>query len=228
MDGTGVMFGPFIEALGNGFETQVVRYPAALSSYAACIHFVGTQLPKGRPFLLLGESFSGPVAIALAAERPEGLMGLVLCSTFARNPHRGLGWLAPLVVFLPAQRLSLALLRFLLLGRWVTAALVDRMRSMAAEVPAAAMKARLLAINTVDHTAMLSRIRVPAMALCASQDRLVPKSATKWIRAHLPNLDIVTLQGPHWLLQARPEAAAQAIAAFLERLPKEDLRHTER
>jgi pimeloyl-ACP methyl ester carboxylesterase len=228
MDGTGVMFGPFVEALGASLATQVVRYPAALSSYAACAHFVRTQLPKDRPFLLLGESFSGPVAIALAAEHPPGLLGLVLCSTFARNPHRGLGWLAPLVMMLPPQRLSNSMLRFLLLGRWATAELVRLMRTMMVGVPASSMKGRLLAINTVDHTTLLASLRVPVLALCASQDRLVPKAATTWIRAHLPNLDIVTLQGPHWLLQARPEAAAQAITAFLERIPKENPRSTER
>jgi pimeloyl-ACP methyl ester carboxylesterase len=72
----------------------------------------------------------------------------------------------------------------------------------------------------VDHTALLANLRVPVLALCASQDRLVPKAAIKWIRAHLTNLDIVTLQGPHWLLQTRPDASAQAITAFLERLPR--------
>ncbi|HJW73103.1 MAG TPA: alpha/beta hydrolase [Geothrix sp.] len=228
MDGTGVMFGPFVEALGSGLATQVVRYPAALSSYAACTHFVRTQLPRDRPFLLLGESFSGPVAIALAAEQPAGLRGLVLCGTFARNPRPALGWLAGPVGLLPVRHLPLPLLRFLLLGRWATAPLMALARAMMAGIPGTTMKARLLAVMKVDHTALLADIRVPVLALCASQDRLVPKAATRWIRVHLPNLDIVTLQGPHWLLQARPDAAAQAITAFLGRLPQEDPRHTER
>jgi pimeloyl-ACP methyl ester carboxylesterase len=87
---------------------------------------------------------------------------------------------------------------------------------MLPQVPVATLKARLLAVLAVDHTPLLSQIQVPILALCASQDRLVPKEATDWIRAHRP-IDIVTLQGPHWLLQTRPEVCAQAIQAFLAR-----------
>jgi pimeloyl-ACP methyl ester carboxylesterase len=86
MDGTGLLFEPFLKAL-KGFEPLVLRYPRGLTDYADCVAYARARLPKERPFLLLGESFSGPVAIALAAERPAGLRGLVLCSTFARNPR---------------------------------------------------------------------------------------------------------------------------------------------
>ena len=218
MDGTGRMFEPFLAALGD-FETRVVRYPAALMSYAACIHHVRTLLPRDQPFVLLGESFSGPVAVALAAERPEGLVALVLCGTFARNPRPGLAWAAPLLRFLPARRLPLALIRFLLLGRWATEPLLALVRSMLPEVPAATLKGRLLAVVAGDQTPLLGRIQVPTLALAAAQDRLVPPAATRWLRAHLPNLDIARLQGPHWLLQTRPDATAQAIRDFLGRLP---------
>jgi len=216
LDGTGLMFEPFVRVL-DGFEPQVVRYPAALTSYPDCVAFARTQLPVGRPFLLLGESFSGPVAIALAAERPPGLAGLVLCSTFARNPRPALAWTVPILRALPPTRLPLPLLRRLILGRWVSGPLINLVRTMLPQVPMATLKARLLAVMAVDHTALLGQIQVPILALCASDDRLVPRSATDWIRAHWPNLDIVTFQGPHWLLQTRPEACAQALQAFAER-----------
>lgn len=218
LDGTGRMFGPFVKALG-GWEAQVVRYPPALVSYPACLHFARTQLPKDRPFLLLGESFSGPVAMALAAEHPPGLVALALCGTFARNPRPGLAWTAPLLRLLPARRPPLALIRFLLLGRWATPPLLELVRALGAEVAPATLKARLGAVLAVDHTPLLAHLRVPALALVAAQDRLVPRAASAWLRAHRPDLDVARLQGPHWLLQARPEAAVQVLRAFLGRLP---------
>ena len=217
MDGTGVMFEPFVQA-AVGFETKVVRYPTALTSYPACVHFARTLLPRDRPFLLLGESFSGPVAIALAAERPEGLLGLVLCSTFARNPRPGLAWAAPLLRALPPLRLPLSLLRRLLLGGRVSGPLSDLVQTMLPQVPSLTLKQRLLAVVAVDHTPLLAPIQVPVLALCASQDRLVPPEATTWIRDHLPSLDIATLQGPHWILQTRPEASVQVLTDFLKRI----------
>jgi len=220
LDGTGLLFGPFVAALeAAGFEARVVRYPAALTSYPACTHFARTLLPRDRPFLLLGESFSGPVALALAAEEPEGLVGLVLCGTFARNPRPALAWATSLLGILPG-RLPLGLLRFLLLGRWATPVLMDLVRTLAPQVPATTLKDRLRSVVAVDQTALLDRLRMPSLALIAAHDRLVPRGAGEWLRFHLPNLDIVRLQGPHWLLQTRPDAAVQAIAAFLDRLPE--------
>jgi pimeloyl-ACP methyl ester carboxylesterase len=215
LDGTGIMFEPFLQVL-DGFDTKVVRYPVALTSYPDCVAFARARLPVDRTFLLLGESFSGPVAIALAAERPAGLAGLVLCGAFARNPRPALAWTAPLLRALPSSPLPLPLLRWLLLDRWASGPLAALVRTMLPQVPVATLKARLLAVLAVDHTPRLSQIQVPILALCASQDRLVPKEAPDWIRANSP-LDIVTLQGPHWLLQTRPEACAQAIRDFLER-----------
>jgi len=218
MDGTGLMFEPFVRALA-GFEAQVVRYPPELTSYADCAAFARRQLPADRPFLLLGESFSGPVAIALAAERPKGLAGLILCSSFARNPRPEWLWLRPLLRLLPPLQLPLPFLRRLLLGKDASAELVRLTTAMLPHFPTAAMKGRTLAVAAVDHTALLGRIPVPMLALCATRDRLVPKRATAWIQAHRSQLDISTLQGPHWLLQTRPEACLRAIQAFVDLLP---------
>jgi pimeloyl-ACP methyl ester carboxylesterase len=201
------MFEPFLKAM-KGLEARVVPYPPELSSYADCVSHVRRQLPSDRPFLLLGESFSGPVALALAAEGPRGLVGLVLCGSFARNPRPGLAWAAPLLRLLPPLRLPMVLLRHLLLGPWETAALLALAQGLRLRVPAGAMKARLLAVLTLDPPPRLGPIQVPVLALQASADRLVPHSATAWLREHLPGLDVFTLQGPHWLLQTRPEAAA--------------------
>jgi pimeloyl-ACP methyl ester carboxylesterase len=217
MDGTGLMFGPFLRVL-DGLDLQVVRYPAELTAYADCVTFARARLPLGRPFFLLGESFSGPIAIALAAERPAGLLGLVLCCTFARNPRPALAWTAPLLRSLPAQRLPPLLLRYLLFGKWHSKALIDLAQTMFPLAPAATLKTRLLAVLALDHTPLLARIQVPVLALRASQDRLVPPSATRWLQAHLPGLKVITLEGPHWLLQTRPEACAQAIRAFTARI----------
>jgi len=218
MDGTGLMFEPFVQAAGD-LETRVVRYPPELTSYADCTAFARTQLPTDRPFLLLGESFSGPVAIALAAEHPEGLAGVILCSSFARNPRPEWLWLRPLLRLLPPLQLPLPLLRRLLLGKGASSALVRLTTAMLPHFPTAAMKGRTLAVAAVNHTALLERIEVPMLALCASHDRLVPKRATAWIQAHRSQLDITTLRGPHWLLQTRSEACLRAIQAFVGLLP---------
>jgi surfactin synthase thioesterase subunit len=88
---------------------------------------------------------------------------------------------------------------------------------MVSQVPTATLKARLLAVEAVDHTALLDQVQVPMLALLAAQDRLVPRTATDWLRAHRRQLDIVSLEGPHWLLQTRSAACVLALQAFVER-----------
>lgn len=218
LDGTGVLFGPLLAALGPGFAPRVVRYPAAMTSYRDCVDFARGALPTDRPFLLLGESFSGPVAIALAAEHPAGLEGLLLCVTFARNPQPRLAWAARLLPLLPPVPLPLATIRRLLLDRWDSEPLRSLLRAMRSEASPASLKARLQSVVAVDHTALLDRIQVPALALCASRDHLVPPAAARWMLARCSRLERLVIDGPHCLLQARPEACAEAIQAFRERV----------
>jgi len=92
MDGTGDLFAPFCAALGDEYETIIVRYPPnEILGYGELTALAQSCLPGDRPFVLLAESFSGPVAITLAAEKRNGLAGLILCASFARNPRPFLG-----------------------------------------------------------------------------------------------------------------------------------------
>ena len=85
MDGSGALFGDFIAALG--LNPVIVAYPPDTpQTYDELEHFVHQSLPAGEPYILLGESFSGPVAIRIASRKPAGLKALVLVCTFAALP----------------------------------------------------------------------------------------------------------------------------------------------
>src|SRR5690349_11939308 len=86
MDGTGELFGPLLAELPIELPVAVVSYPDRAASYADHVAVARTELPRDRPFVLLGESFSGPVAVRLAAEAPSNLRGLILCASFLTCP----------------------------------------------------------------------------------------------------------------------------------------------
>jgi pimeloyl-[acyl-carrier protein] methyl ester esterase len=70
LDGTGELFAPFIDELGE-IRSQVIAYPADRAmNYAEHESCARSQLPMDEDFVLLGESFSGPVSIAIAAAPP--------------------------------------------------------------------------------------------------------------------------------------------------------------
>src|SRR5689334_8209434 len=86
LDGTGELFAAFVAAL-RGHDVQIVDYPRDRAmSYAALEEFVREKLPGEVDYFLLAESFSGPIAISVAASSPPHLRGLILCGSFAANP----------------------------------------------------------------------------------------------------------------------------------------------
>ncbi len=78
LDGTGKLFARFAAELPGNIEPTVIPLPAeprpGLERLASAMR---ERLPIGRPYALLAESFSGPVAIRLAAEQPPDLVALV-------------------------------------------------------------------------------------------------------------------------------------------------------
>ena len=85
LDGTGRLLRNFRDAIGSHTTTILVSYPAdRMLDYAALEAFVRSRLPKRKPFVLLAELFSGPIAIGIAARRSCRVArphsGLLLCA----------------------------------------------------------------------------------------------------------------------------------------------------
>lgn len=214
MDGTGQLFDPFVAALNGRVQTSVVRYPADLSSYQALTDLARAALPVGEPYILLGESFSGPIALSLAAERPPGLKGLVLCATFARCPSAWLMRMAPLLGLMPP--LPLALMRPLLCnGKQTTPGTFTALTAAVDRISPAVMLARLRQIAAVDVSAALRQISVPMLYLRAAQDRLVSAQSFEHMLRLNPDIQLSEFEAPHLLLQTVPEAASVAVYQFM-------------
>ncbi|HEX5686853.1 MAG TPA: alpha/beta hydrolase [Ideonella sp.] len=221
MDGTGQLFAPLAAALGPAFTLQIVRYPVDRpAGYADLVSMARSELPRDRPYVLLGESFSGPIAVTLAAEAPVGLKALVLCCSFVRSPHPWMAWLRPLVGWLPVKALPVRVLAWSLFGRASNAAWRSTLTRILAPVSPAVMRARLRAVLAVDVSPAWAQVAAPTLCLTAAEDRLVPAAATRWLTSLRPGVQVVDLPGPHGLLQVAPHGAARAIQAFVSSLAK--------
>jgi pimeloyl-ACP methyl ester carboxylesterase len=218
LDGTGRLLRGFREAIGPHAATILVSYPTDRTlDYTALEALVRSHLPRRKPFVLLGESFSGPIAIAIAASRPIGLRGLILACSFARNPIPTLAPLAPLIRLLPIRWAPPALLAWPTLGRFTTPALQSELRETLSQVPSSVIAARLRAVIEVDVSALLAQVGVPILYLCACEDRLVPPSTSGQF-AVLPRARIAQIKGPHFLLQACPAATSKEVVRFLREI----------
>lgn len=208
MDGTGELFAPFIAALGEGFEVRTVRYPGDhCGGYGELEAFARAVIPEDRPYVILGESFSGPIAISIAASAPGDLRGLVLCCTFARNPRPGLAALKALIGVAPIKALP---------AGWLAGAQMRApIKAALAKVTSAALRARMRAVLAVDVRSRLAACEVPVLYLRAKRDLLVPPGAANVVASINPAAKVVEFDAPHFLLQTMPQEAAREVAAFV-------------
>jgi pimeloyl-ACP methyl ester carboxylesterase len=219
LDGTGKLFAEFLKVLDKGITPLVVSYPQDVPmGYDDLETLVRAALPADRPLVLLGESFSGPLAIRIAARPPQGLLGLILCVTFARNPYPWAAWARPLAAYLPLKSFP----------RWLRAPLMwgsadpNRAPSQAqramAGVSVEVVRRRVAEILAVDECAALRSVAIPTLVLRAMRDRVISRAATERIMHEAPHAQRVDIDGPHLLLATRPAQCAAVIESFMRGL----------
>lgn len=220
LDGTGLLFEPLCRVLSPAITADVISYPTQqTASYDELVELVRPRLPTGEPFILLAESFSGPVAIKLAAERPVGLCGLILCASFVTCPHRFVPrWAARLVfpaMFYPAPMLA----KFrALVGKYSSPELRSLIDKSLRSVAPAVLAERLRQVIRVDATGELQRCMIPFLYLQGTQDYVVPAPNLTRIRQIQPDVQAVQIKAPHMLLQTQSVIAAGAIERFIRQL----------
>lgn len=221
LDGTGILFADFVKAIDPCVDCLVLSYPKDQPmGYGDLDALVARSLPLSRPYVLLGESFAGPLALRIAARAPVGLVALILCVTFAKNPFPYLSWARPLAAYLPLKAMP----------RWLRAPLMwgsndPRQASSQTEraisgVSAAVIRRRIAELMSVDETAALSSISVPSLVLRAIRDRVISRRATLQIAGGITDAKLVEVDGPHLLLKTRPTECAKIILEFLSSLPR--------
>lgn len=85
LNGSGRPFAPLLAYLPD-ITCQVLELPRqGPQDYNSLATALLDQLGD-TPFVLLGESFSGPLAYRLALRRPKGLCGMVFAASFLQRP----------------------------------------------------------------------------------------------------------------------------------------------
>ena len=172
-------------------------------------------LPAEGPFIILGESFSGPIAVSLAATCSSRLKGLILCCSFVRNPRPVFTGFKSLVNMLPVTIVPKAMLNFFLLGSFSNDALRSTLSSAVAQVSPSAFRARLKAVLSVNVSEKFKALKVPVLYLRATHDRVVPRSSSELVLQLKPRSKVVDVDAPHFLLQAEPVKAAKVVNTFM-------------
>jgi len=217
MDGTGRMFAPLVQALPEWVNPLVVSYPTDQPlDYAGHLEIVRSALPADQQLVLLGESFSGPLALMAAAQTTADLRGVILCATFIRSPMPAfMSRLSCLVTPGTVRLAPWSIRRRMLLGGEGSPVASSLLDSIHGTVSPGVMAARARSILAVDCTEALRTCPVPILYLAGSADAIVTRRSLLRIQRVRPDVSVATLDGPHLLLQESPDAAARVIERFI-------------
>lgn len=216
LDGTGILYQQLAEQLAPAYLLQVIAYPPQeLWGYAQLLDYITPQLPES-PYVLIAESFSGPLGVLVAAQQSPHLKGLVLCCTFGRNPLPAIKGLKSTIDRLPWNELVHQWTVAWLQGRFASAELSALLRKALTMVSEKVIKYRAKQVLQIDVVTVFSGLTLPLLYLQASQDRLIWDFNAQTLLQANPAMQLVRLDAPHFLLQAIPEQAAAHLVAFIE------------
>jgi pimeloyl-[acyl-carrier protein] methyl ester esterase len=219
LDGTGILFRPLIAALPKNIEPIVVSYPANIElGYDKLFSVVQEFLPQDSPFVLLGESFGGPLALRIAATHPLGLKALILSASFVSCPHSVIPtWAAALIPTFPFRAFPQLSRLKALLGGYSNDELLSLSKQALSQVHANVLAYRVREIIKVDVAAELKACELPILYIQGTEDLVVPGANLKRILRVNSAVQSVQFPAPHMVLQTQPHKAADAIENFIVR-----------
>jgi pimeloyl-[acyl-carrier protein] methyl ester esterase len=214
MHGTADLFAPLLHCAPRNIECIALGYPIdELLGYDQLFERLEQQIPQDVPFFLLGESFSGPLAIRYAAKYPGRVRGLILCVTFVRFQVHPLSPVF-LKIFGAARPMDWVL-RATIAGSQATEQTLQLVRSTLRRVKPQVIAHRLADVGQVDVREQLRRCEMPVLYLRGACDRVVRATHFWAVHEHCPDLRVETIRAPHLLLQSQPCEAWNRMRTFI-------------
>jgi sigma-B regulation protein RsbQ len=218
-DGTGMLFEPFLQALPSGIVPVVVIYPRErICSANELLEIVLSNLPQNEPYVLLAESFSGPIAMKVSTMHKIPPVALILCASFATRPVSYISimlarfWCALIGCHLPRW-----LVRRYLLGN-ATSDIVSLFYRAISNVSTSVLTSRFTVLLEFGKEYAPKHLKSPLLYLQATKDRLVGTHNATLLQQSYPHMSVEKIESPHLILQVQPKASIRTILDFLEKL----------
>lgn len=177
---------------------------------------------------VVGHSWSGPVALAMALQQPTRVRGLVLQGSIggAASIHLGdralaVPVLGPLVVSaglraaaagLPRERIRRRIAPELDGLSQARLARIASAWSTARTARSVAHEQRSIITELPVIEAQLSRVRTPVVVLVGRQDKRVSPASQRNLADRLPNAELIEVDGGHLLAAEAADAIADAVS----------------
>ena len=202
MDGTGRFYDNLQRALDGRADSLIVTYPRqGPQTYRALCEALLPRLPTDRNYVLVAESFAGPLAVMLAGRAAKTPLGLCVAATFTRNPFPLFGGLLGSVLpMFKSLAPSPALIEAALLRPGDHAMAIQVAQTATAMGPAL-IQARCRSALTCNVETELTALDMPILCLQGLRDKLISPACGLLMKKIARNLRLVRVDAPHFVLQ---------------------------
>lgn len=221
IDGTGLMFEPFLKVLKAPYRAMVVSYPTDKPlHYYDLLPCIREVIPWNEPFSIIAESFAGPLALEFASRQWEDVESVILCASFVANPFE------PFVNFGQSiletsffrKMPPLWLLQKYMTGENPPESLVAKLNECLAAVKPEVLSYRTRLIVNTNASQQLMRCKPPLVYIEATRDELVGSRGWEQISQVRPDTTHFKVDAPHLMLQTRPAEALAAMERYWKAL----------
>lgn len=168
--------------------------------------------------IFVGHSMGGAIALELALQFPDQVLGLGLISTGARlrvHPDLLAAADSPTTFYHAIETIV----------SWsfspqAPARLTELVKQRLGEVRPSVLHGDLSACDRFDASEALEKVACPVLVVCGTEDRMTPLRSSQFLAGQIPQTQLVTIQDAgHMVMLEQPQATAAALAAFLQTIP---------
>ena len=208
LQGTGTLFAR-LQRAASGLRVSALSYPLdGPQDYAALQARLAPELKaRSGAYVLVAESFAGPLALRVGAEHPRGLAAIVLVNSFVAAPFEKRGQIG---------QAPEALLRRYMIGDDAPEELLREVQAAVRALPPRVLAARIRTVLGANETQAYLHTQLPIFYVRSNQDRLVGEQALQTLIRLRPGLQLHRMDGPHLLLQRHPERALTILHRALD------------
>lgn len=223
MDGTGLLFKEFLSNFDG--DSIVIPLPQiGRQDHASLANIVRAKLPT-KDFVLLAESFAGGIVSELLKLNSSNMKGVIFVASFLSSPNK---YLLQIAKRLPIKALASAPLsnivyKAIFLGPGASKKLLSKFVKVIKSIPEHVLKSRL---EVMSHQRLPEMtFGIPAIYIRALSDRLIPSQKGREFNKVFIDIEYITIEGPHFILQTKPKECSRLITEAISSLLTKD-RHS--
>lgn len=211
LNGTNALFQPLVDTVPNYFNILTIAFPSQENySYPQLTDYVLEKISHLQgDFILLGESFSGPLALFVAQAKPKHLLGVIMVATFVTAPNFKIARFLPWAFGFHVIKILCSLFCKNPPASVIGMVLYE-LKNLVPEV----LAGRIQSIFAVNAEAALKACSAPIVYFRGKKDFVVPQKNLARIIAIRSDVKVVEFNTDHFLLQTAPAEAWQAIEKF--------------